>query len=181
MLAKLDSPNARDLEFLVSWMKSPCEGKVYLLGLDSDIWENPNKPDLVALRTRDTGDTFTRIVTDVLLQRYHHLIEHYFTVCILSSSGRYIVAHNVQRPKFNGAHHESNTVTYSQKGVLRFTRAITTVLASLLPISSTVALFFIHSMLKRLVAIGAFNAIFWLSLALLTNGRMIDIFGVTSA
>lgn len=80
MLAKLDSPNARDLEFLVSWMKSPHEGKVYLLGLDSNIWERPDKPDLVALRTRDAGDSLTQLVTDVLLQRYHHLIGRYFKV-----------------------------------------------------------------------------------------------------
>jgi len=161
-------------------MKSPREGKIYLHGPESDIWEKPDESDLVALRTRDAGSAFTGLVTDVLLQRYHYLLGHYFKVRMLSPTGRYIVAYYIQRPKFSGAHHESNTVTYLQKGVLRFTRAITTVLASLFPISSTLVLFFIRSMLKRLAIIGAFTALFSLCLALFTNAKMINIFSATS-
>ncbi|KAF2244972.1 hypothetical protein BU26DRAFT_608451 [Trematosphaeria pertusa] len=69
-LARFDLPNARDLGFLVNWMKS----NVYLLGQDSDIWEKPEVEDMVALKTRPVGDLVSRFLTDSIIHWYHRII-----------------------------------------------------------------------------------------------------------
>jgi hypothetical protein len=82
MVAKLDSPNPRDLRFLKRWMKRPSMGRVYLIGPDSDIWEKPDETefDLVALRARESGDIFSRFLTDVMIHWYHRFFGKYFRV-----------------------------------------------------------------------------------------------------
>ena len=55
------------------------------------------------------------------------------------------------------------------------------VLASLLPISSIVILYFVLNLLVRLGIVGIFTAIFSFSLALITQAKRIEIFAGISA
>ena len=80
-IARLDNPNARDFRFLVNWMKNPKMGNVYLLGQDSDIWEQPDLEDMVALKARSVEDSASRFLTDRLVHWYHHLVGWRFRVC----------------------------------------------------------------------------------------------------
>ena len=79
-MSRFDAPNARDFRFLVNWMKNPRMGNVYLLGQDSDIWENPAREDLVTLKARKIEDTVSRFVTDRAIHWYHQALGWSFKV-----------------------------------------------------------------------------------------------------
>ena len=63
----------------------------------------------------------------------------------------------------------------------RETKALTTVLAGLLPVLAIVVLQFIKSATGRLVAIATLTGLFTLTLDVFTNARRVDIFMATSA
>ncbi|KAJ3555625.1 hypothetical protein NPX13_g10319 [Xylaria arbuscula] len=44
-IAKLGPPSAQDFKSLQEWMKDPTMGDIYLLGADSDTWENLDASD----------------------------------------------------------------------------------------------------------------------------------------
>ncbi|KAI0160525.1 P-loop containing nucleoside triphosphate hydrolase protein [Xylariaceae sp. FL1272] len=60
-------------------------------------------------------------------------------------------------------------------------RIVTTVLASLFPVCSVTALYFIESNVVRLAFVIVASGFFALALALMTNARMIEVFAATSA
>jgi len=70
---------------------------------------------------------------------------------------------------------------YSEKKLLDFLDMIVTVVASLLPISSIVVLYFVSSIVARLGILVAFTAIFSLCLTLVTQAKRVEIFAATSA
>lgn len=80
MVAKLDSPSTSDLEFMKTWMKAPSMGKVYLLGSDADVWEKPDRFDLIALRARKCEDSFSLFLSNVFIHWYHRFFGLYIRV-----------------------------------------------------------------------------------------------------
>ena len=82
MIAKIGPPNKQDFTFLQIWMKAPSMGNVYLLGADSDAWENFDSVELVCLRPRNSDSWGTWFFTDRLVRWYHHLIGHLFRVLL---------------------------------------------------------------------------------------------------
>jgi hypothetical protein len=58
---------------------------------------------------------------------------------------------------------------------------VISIMASLLPTASIFTLYFVHSLLLRLVAIMGLSILFSMCLAIFTNARMIEIFGATAA
>jgi len=65
--------------------------------------------------------------------------------------------------------------------VTRVLRRAGTVVTSLLPILSVVVLFFLQSNTIRLAVVIVASACFSLAVALMTNGRLIEVFAATSA
>lgn len=61
-------------------MQSPSMGNVYLLGADSNIWEDADPVELVCLRPRKADSAFARLFTDRVCRWYHHLIGYLFRV-----------------------------------------------------------------------------------------------------
>jgi hypothetical protein len=49
-------------------------GNVYLLGPDSDIWDNPDHSDLIVLKRRNNHSLVSRVLSDFLIRWYHHLL-----------------------------------------------------------------------------------------------------------
>jgi hypothetical protein len=74
-----------------------------------------------------------------------------------------------------GIYHYKESALESVLGIL------VTVVASLLPICSVVALFIVQSNGIRLGMIAIFSACFSLALALMTNARRIEVFAATAA
>ncbi|KAI1457862.1 hypothetical protein F4805DRAFT_467143 [Annulohypoxylon moriforme] len=162
VIAELRPPSEQDFKFLQIWMKNPSMGNVYLLGADSDVWENFNVAELVCLKPNKTNSVISQFCTNTLVKWYHHLVGHRF-----------------KKPDTSDIH--KNTVYYSPEGVLRFSKLIGITFASLLPVGSIVVLYSLGSMTTRLIIIGVFTTTFSLGLGLITNGRMVEIFSATAA
>lgn len=75
-------PNMQDLEFLQTWMQTPSMGNVYLLGPDSDLWEQPDLFDLISLKRRENHSPVSRILSDFIVRWYHRLLGHHLRVCV---------------------------------------------------------------------------------------------------
>jgi hypothetical protein len=73
-MSQLSPPNPRDLHFLVKYMKAPSMGNVYLLGPDSDIWENPNHLDLFSIDPKKSDNSLSRLITIVVVDWFHRLV-----------------------------------------------------------------------------------------------------------
>ncbi|KAF2659984.1 hypothetical protein K491DRAFT_124748 [Lophiostoma macrostomum CBS 122681] len=161
-MSKLNLPNLRDLDFLVRYMKTPSMGNVYLLGPDSDIWENPDLPDLISLNPKQSDNWVSRAVTVVVAGWLHRFVGRIF-----------------KKPK--DQKHMPHTVSYSYVGLERISRLLMTTVASTLPVVSIIVLYSVSNMSKRLGLMGLFTALFSLVLGLLTNGKPIEIFSATAA
>ncbi|PVH77721.1 hypothetical protein DL98DRAFT_636938 [Cadophora sp. DSE1049] len=159
-LAKLGRPRQYDLEFLRSWFRRPGMGAFPLLGLDRDAWDIKTESDLIAIKPRATPDLFSKWFTESFVPRYHQVFGERFRLPGNIGSGIY---------------HYRESSLESGLGILA------TVIASLLPICSVVALYLIQSNGLRLGMIAIFSACFSLALALMTSARRIEVFAATAA
>lgn len=75
----------------------------------------------------------------------------------------------------------SDIYHYKESALESILGILVTVVASLLPICSVVALYIIQSNWVRLGMIAIFSACFSLALALMTNARRIEVFAATAA
>lgn len=73
-LAKLDSPNEQDLDFLRSWFERPGMGRFPIRGLDRRAWDVDFEHDLVAFKPRVPPDTLSRWFTRIIFPLYHRYI-----------------------------------------------------------------------------------------------------------
>ncbi|KUJ12860.1 uncharacterized protein LY89DRAFT_755993 [Mollisia scopiformis] len=163
MLAIRNKLEEYHLSFLNEWMSRTDMGNVYLLGNDSTIWtDSALRPDLVTLKSRTNDDLFYRWISEKIIKRFHRLLGHRFK-------------------KSRSEEQLSGTVIYGDSSVRRLTKSIATILACMLPILSTVILYLVQNMSKRLGIVTVFTAIFSISLVTLTNAEMADIFAATAA
>ncbi|CZR56439.1 uncharacterized protein PAC_06327 [Phialocephala subalpina] len=150
-------------QYRKEWMTRTDMGNIYLHGSDSTTWSNTAlRSDLVALKAQASDDMFYRWIYDQVTNRFHRLLGHYFK-------------DSRQEEELAG------TVVYGEAYVRRLTKAVTTVLACMLPILSIVVLYLVQNMSKRLGIVTAFTAIFSTSLVVMTNAEMADIFAATAA
>jgi hypothetical protein len=68
---QLQKPNPRDLRFLSDWLRRPDLGAVYLIGKDSDIWNEPDRLDLAVLKARRNESIFTALLSDKFIHSLH--------------------------------------------------------------------------------------------------------------
>jgi len=73
-MAQLQKPNPRDLRFLNEWLLSPDMGGVSLEGQDGDVWENPDRRDLIVLKARQNDSLLSAWMSDRLIHWYHQVI-----------------------------------------------------------------------------------------------------------
>ncbi|MCJ1398042.1 hypothetical protein MMC11_001239 [Xylographa trunciseda] len=161
-LSDMKQPRPQDLAFLQKWMKRPSMGCVYLLGQDSDIWEKPERTDLVALNRCKSEGVFSLWVTETVIHQYHQLVGKYF-----------------RKPE--SAVYSANTVHYSQEGLSRIVSLVAMSFSSLLPIAAVTALYCVNSMSARLGMMAGFTVLFTLCFGILTNARSTDVFTATTA
>ena len=178
-LAKLERPRQYDLDFLRSWFRRPGMGAFPLLGLDRDAWDAKTESDLIAINPRATPDIFSKWFTESFIPRYHQVFGEKFRVCVRRKPVTRDEA-NVEQKELpgnigTGIYHYKESSLESCLGILA------TVMASLLPICSVVALYLIQSNGLRLGMIAIFSACFSLALAIMTNTRRIEVFAATAA
>tara|TARA_R110002060_G_scaffold27132_4_gene36857 strand:- start:19 stop:519 length:501 start_codon:yes stop_codon:yes gene_type:complete len=154
-------------------------GAFPLLGLDRDAWDAKSESDLIAINPRATPDIFSKWFTESFIPRYHQVFGEKFRVCVRRKPVTRDEA-NVEQKELpgnigTGIYHYKESSLESCLGILA------TVMASLLPICSVVALYLIQSNGLRLGMIAIFSACFSLALAIMTNTRRIEVFAATAA
>ncbi|KAH6651683.1 hypothetical protein BKA67DRAFT_537543 [Truncatella angustata] len=161
-IAKFGPPAVYDQEFFRSWLARPDMGNFPLLGLDQECYTEKHDADLVALTSRPAPDVFSRWFTYCVVPWWHHVVGEKF-----------------KNPVEDGL--DEGVYRYENSILAATVRVITTVLASLFPVCSVTALYFIESNSVRLASVIVASGFFALALALMTNARMIEVFAATSA
>ncbi|KAL6415592.1 hypothetical protein AUP68_02157 [Ilyonectria robusta] len=159
----LRQPNKAAMKDLQEWMDSPERGKICLIGDDRNIWSNPDMSDLLVLDTPST-DSFTEWVTNHVLDIYHRAF------------GRRSKEKDIEK-----CSELQNSIIYSDTGIKRVTRSITIMIASLLPILTTVILYLVKDTSVRLGIVAGFTALFSLALGFFTRAMLPEIFSATAA
>ncbi|MCJ1284632.1 hypothetical protein MMC26_003967 [Xylographa opegraphella] len=163
-LCRLKRPVEHDIKALKKWMNRPSQGRIRLVGLDSDVWDNPDTRDIITIDHSQAAGPFSSWVANVLVWKYHALIGHYF-----------------KKPNPAEAEYCANTVHYSEKGILKVATLVAMSFSSILPIAAISALYCVDSMPIRIVMTAAFTVCFTICLGLLSEAKSVDIFAATTA
>ena len=139
-------------------------GNFPILDLDQKAWDPPHVPDLITVQTPEQRGLFTNWLMERFIPCYHNAVGKRFKRPIRPTLGA-----------------DGKISDYSDRTILIVLNVLGTVVASVLPISSTVLLYYVASMPARLGIIAGFMAVFSLCLALATRVRRTDIFAATAA
>lgn len=165
-LLKLENPNPRDLIMLRQWMNSTERGNISLIGPDSDIW-NEEDLDHVTLRLSKEKDPLFRSLSNGVIQWYHLHMGHRFRGAGAGAS--------------KGQPNIVGVATYSDEGIARFTRAISTFVACILPVASVVVLHVVDGPGRRLGILAGLVAAFSICMLRFTTADATNIFAATAA
>ncbi|KAF8859447.1 hypothetical protein BDZ45DRAFT_589739 [Acephala macrosclerotiorum] len=159
-LSSRPAPNPYDLVFFRDWLTNPQSGNFPLRGLDRKAWSEVFSNDLIAIQNRSSGDSFSRWVINAFIPRFHACIGHRLTTPL---------------------HNRSEITQYKDSVIIKILNGVATIIASLIPISSIVLLYFVPSISARLGIVTGFTALFSLCLLLVTSASRVEIFAATSA
>jgi len=163
LLTSIPPPKSYDLNFLRSWIIRPKMGNLPIGGLDQSTWSLPSTShDLLAISRRTSADPFSRWISNTAIPFLHLKLFRRFKTPIAEDP-------------------ESEICHYEDDKVINFVQVLSTVIASILPISSIVVLYFVPNTLTRLLIVVGFTGLFALCLALTTRARRVEVFAATSA
>jgi hypothetical protein len=159
-------PDRYDLEYMQRFLHNKNHMDLSLLGPDATVWGSISEPksyssDLAALCPRQKEDPFSSWVVDNAI-----------TKLVNCGCAPFM--------KLSRAHMQG-IIGYEDVQVFKITYWITSVIASLLPISSIVVLYKIQSTPARLGVIAAFNVLVSLCLNAFTNAKRAEVFAITAA
>lgn len=160
----MKTANKWDIRFLQKFLVPKDMGTLILIGDDSTTWgslANPNgySPDLIALRPRRNEDPFSRWVANNIVPAFLR------SSCV-----------KLKEPSpFYGA------VGLEDSSIFRVTAWMTSIIASLLPITSIILLSVVDPMKARLGIIAGFNLLVSVCLSTFTGARRVEIFAITAA
>ncbi len=160
----MTEPSTYDLKDIQGYLEEEEMGLLALRGADQNIWGSTlnsegHAPDLVSLRGRHSEGAFSKWVTEKL------------TIKLFQCFGY----------RFKKIHPRYGMVVCEDDTVLAATRLISSILASLLPVASIVALYTAQSMAARLAIIAAFSLVFSVLLSMVTAAKVSEIFAATAA
>ncbi|EON64338.1 hypothetical protein W97_03569 [Coniosporium apollinis CBS 100218] len=163
-IAALPEPSAYDLNDIQRYLAAPEMGRQAFRGADQYIWGSTvdstgHAPDLISLRGRHSEDPFSKWVTEK------------FTLRVFQCFGY----------KFKKIHPRYGVVVCEDSKILAWTRLISSVVASLLPVASIILLHTMQSMAARLAIIATFNVVFSVLLCQITTAKGGEIFAATAA
>lgn len=162
---QMSSPDPIDLNDIQCFIASDVMGLEPFLGPDKNTWgtyedKNSFSKELVCLRGRDPTDSFSRWVGERATR--------YLLMC---GGARWKKPSSVFK-----------TVVIRKGSILRVTFGITSVLASLIPITSIIVLkLCVSSIRDRLATIAGFNLLISVCLTVFTDARRTDVFAITAA
>ncbi|CZR67079.1 uncharacterized protein PAC_16978 [Phialocephala subalpina] len=161
-LSNQKGPNSYDLAFFRDWLERPKMGNFPLRGLDRNAWDTEYTDDLLAIKRREHADPVSRWFIDGFIPWFHNKFGSRFKKPIPESP-------------------LSEVSQYNETPLLRIVNILGTLVASLLPISSIVILYFVNNAVVRLGIVVAFTAVFSITLLLITQAKRAEVFAATSA
>ncbi|KAK0662121.1 hypothetical protein QBC41DRAFT_235370 [Cercophora samala] len=166
LLASLNPPNQQDLDFLRLWFQRPGMGNFPIRGLDRGAWNTEFEHDLVALQPRLTPDPISSFFARHIFPLFHRLYGQRFKD---PESGNLGIGEGIW--------------TYRESKLGMVVDVVVTVVASLLPLISTIVLYLIEERTKgvKLGVVVVFAAAFAFALATMTKARRVEAFAATAA
>jgi hypothetical protein len=160
---RLAKPLKSDVVFLREWLEMPHGGDFFLKGLEAEPWELDCEEDLVVLSERpEQRDLFAQYLSDRIVPWYHRCI-----------------GHKVQSPvctKDWGGVWEYKIEFFMVLGNI-----ICMILSALVPSASIICLYFVSSMIARLVVVSGMSFLFSFVMTVIVQGRRVEVFAATTA
>ncbi|KAL8741247.1 MAG: hypothetical protein Q9190_006124, partial [Brigantiaea leucoxantha] len=158
-IQKLTKPTSYEVGVLREWLHRPEGGDFFLKGREADTWQIDS--ELVHLSGQESEkDRLTCMISDKIVpwfyRRWGYRVQP------------------VDTGEWDGVWE------YSNERVAAIVTLISTVLASLLPISSMLVLNLFSDPVMRLVIIMLFTALFSVTLTVVSKSRRVDIFAATA-
>lgn len=151
------SPSHENLKNLRKWLELPLPyGNKFLQGLESDTWKSENPKDYIIL-------TSNPLEQDPLSSW-------------LSSRLSGLFGRLVHKPTTQHEVHE-----FKNEVLTKITNIFSAVTASLIPMGSIFALYYITNMAVRLGLVLVFTTLFSAALVMLTSAKKIELFAAVSA
>jgi hypothetical protein len=161
-LQKLNNPSTGSISVLREWLRDPKGGNCFLQSSEAFLWEPRYDGDFVTLSEKDQShDFFTAWFTSTAIALYHNCWGH-------------------KQRKKGIIDPESGLIQYSDEWYTRVGKALTTTIASILPVLAVLALYFEKELIKRIYIMIGITAVFAAILSLLTNAKRIEIFAAVS-
>ncbi|MCJ1336571.1 hypothetical protein MMC09_001847 [Bachmanniomyces sp. S44760] len=174
-LYRLERPDKDDLSLLRAWLQDPKGGNDFLSADGMNVYDEEAdiKDDLFSLASRPgEKDAFTRWITGPLLNWVNEKV---------FGEGSFLptrLTHPFAPPQIDPA---TSLYDYNDTHLQRLAASLTTILASLFPIASTIVLYFIQSTLVRLGVVVAFIGVFGVALMAFTQATRIEVFEALAA
>jgi hypothetical protein len=158
-------------EHLLFWNSDLEGGQGCFSGVEAVVWNAEHVGDLTSIAmSSETADPLTTLLNRRILPWYHRLIGH-------KSKRRIYISDT-----FTDAKRKSPIIYYySDKRVLLALNICSTVLASMVPALSSVALYFIQREGAKMGAIVGFTFFFSVIIVLITPAKRIETFVATAA
>ena len=130
--------------------------------LEAGPWEPEFSSDLVVLNTTDQADPFSRYLSDRIAPWCHHYIRKYHRMTTNDKGW-------------------CGFSEYSNESFVTIGNAICMILSSVIPTASIFALYFVQSMIARLLVITAMSCLFSLIMTVIVQGNRVEVFATTTA
>ncbi|KAF2435295.1 hypothetical protein EJ08DRAFT_625712 [Tothia fuscella] len=159
---RLEPAKPQDVKLLEDWLRHEDGGKGFLEGYERAPYDELQTPDLISLYSEPSVDKLTGWVGNRLVPWLHNK-----------------VLHRIRTPL--PGHEGVGLVKYDDKHFKRFERVLGVLLSTLYPSVAILSLYYIKSLLHRLIAIIFFSMLCACSLAFMTSARSVEIFAATAA
>ncbi|TVY57299.1 hypothetical protein LSUE1_G009182 [Lachnellula suecica] len=170
-ITNIPQARRRDVSMLKEWISRPdLGGGLLFSGGDLNppgrpVYQNEHSDDLMTLSRRaGENDPFTRLLSGPVFHGFDRLWR--------------LFKSPTQSDPEKGT---SNLLHYADSHVLGVIDVLGTILASMTPLVSIIALYFVQSLGFRLAIVCSFTLLFSVSLALVTRARRIEVFACTAA
>jgi len=162
-LEELGAPSEDAKSVLREWLRDTKGGNCFLQSTETFTWQPQHDADFITLGERGrSGDVVTAWLSSALIKLHHVAWGHRATTGPTTIDP------------------ESGLVQYPNVWFTRVGKALTTIIASLLPVLAVLGLYFEKDLLKRIYIMIGMTAFLAAVLSLLTNAKRIEIFATVA-
>ncbi len=158
---RLKAPHGSELETLKDWLGRPDGGNNFLKGREGDPWEDETRGDTVSLLSSAHSDTFAQQLWNHFLPRYHSWIGWRTKPHIDEELGK--------------------VWEYRKESFTLAGNILCVVLSFAIPTGSIFTLYYVQSMLARLLVMAGFILVFACAMMFVVGSRRGEVFAATAA